>query len=271
MITSAHRTGIPVAHGKDLDNVETENPHKRILIIDDEIETINLVKYILMDAGMDVISATTGDEAIKKTAQTIPDAILLDLMIPDMDGWKVYDEIRKTTNAPVIIISGLSGKEYVVRGLRSGAEDYISKPFYPSELVARINRVTQHPGRMHLSQIFRFPAFGLMIDSNTREVTYEDKVIVLPVREFKVLAALARRPGHWVDLGTIAFEVWNDTQTRVQNRIKYLVFLLRSQLEKDPRNPRLILSREGLGYKLAVSPGFEHLKEGGDARLNLTG
>ncbi len=220
---------------------------------------------------MDVFSATTGDEAIKRVTDSTPDVILLDLMMPDMDGWMLFDEIRRQTAAPVIFLSALAGKEYVVRGLRSGADDYITKPFYPSELVARINRVTQHPGRIHLSQIFRFPEFGLVIDSNTREVTYAGKVTVLPTREFKVLAALARRPGQWVDLGTIAFDVWNDSQIRVQNRIKYLVFLLRSQLEKDPRNPRLIVSREGLGYKLAVSPGAEHLKEGGDVWLKNAG
>ncbi len=271
MVTSADRTGVPVAHGKDLDNLAIDNPHRRILIVDDEIETVNLIKYILMDAGMDVISATTGYEAIQRTARNMPDAILLDLMIPDMDGWKVYEEIRKITNAPVIMLSAMAGKENVVRGLRSGADDYICKPFYPSELVERINRVTRNSGHVHMSQVFRFPSFGLLIDCHTREVTYGGKVIVLPAREFKVLATLARRPGQWVNLATIAFEVWSDTQTRVQNRIKYLVFLLRSQLEKDPRNPRLIVSREGLGYKLAVSAGFDQSEEGGDARLNLTG
>ncbi len=132
-----------------------------------------------------------------------------------------------------------------------------------TELVARVNRVSSRSKITHFSQIYRFPLNDLVIDSNTREVMYDGKVIILPTREFGVLASLARRPGQWVDLATIAFEVWNDSKIQVQSRIKYLVFLLRSQLEKDPRNPRLILSRESLGYKLAVSPGLETKREGG--------
>jgi DNA-binding response OmpR family regulator len=159
-----------------------------------------------------------------------------------------------------MIISALSDKDDVVRGLNIGADDYIAKPFHPSELVARINRVTHQRSSLHFSQIFKFPAAGLEIDSNTREVLYNGRMAVLPMREFGVLVALARRPGQWVDLATIAYEVWNDSTIRIQSRIKYLVFLLRSKLERDPGNPRLIVSREGLGYKLAVSTGTEILK-----------
>jgi DNA-binding response OmpR family regulator len=262
MLTSAAGESTPFIRGQDLDNLELESPHKRIMIIDDEVDTVDLVKYVLMEAGMDVISASTGDEAIKRITQNSPDVILLDLMMPDIDGWRMYEEIRQVTNVPVIIVSALTDKDYVVRGLKFGADDYIAKPFYPSELVARINRVSRRTSLFHLSQIYKFPANGLVIDSNTREVMVDGKVIILPAREFGVLASLARRPGQWVDLATIAFEVWNDSKILVQSRIKYLVFLLRSQLERDPRNPRLILSREGLGYKLAVTPGLGSAREG---------
>jgi DNA-binding response OmpR family regulator len=261
MITSASNANITVRRGIDLDVLEADVPHKRVLIVDDEVDTIGLVKQILISAGLDVVSASNGPEAIKRITQSGPDVILLDLMMPGMDGWAVYDQMRKLTNAPVMIISALADTEDIVRGLRIGADDYIAKPFHPSELVARITRVTSQHRQYHLSQIFKFPANALEIDSNTREVRFEGKEIVLPAREFGVLASLARRPGRWVDLATIAFEVWNDSNVHIQSRIKYLVFLLRSQLEKDPGNPRLIVSREGLGYKLAVSPGLENKKE----------
>jgi len=170
-----------------------------------------------------------------------------------MDGWEIYQELRRLTNAPVMIVSALNNKEDVVRGLRIGADDYITKPFYPSELVARINRVTSRRKAIHPLKVFKFSDNDLEIDSNTREVSYAGKVTILPPREFGVLSALARRPGQWVDLSTIAAEVWGDSNVTVQNRIKYLVFLLRSHLEIDPGKPRLFMSREGLGYKLAVS------------------
>jgi two-component system, OmpR family, response regulator VicR len=271
MSTSAAGESTPLVRGQDLDNLEFDSPHRRIMIIDDEVDTVDLVKYVLMEAGMDVISAYTGDEAIKRITQNSPDVILLDLMMPDIDGWRMYEEIRQVTKIPVIIVSALTDKEHVVKGLKFGADDYIAKPFYPSELVARINRVSSKTHLHHLSQIYRFPANGLVIDSNTREVLVDGRKIILPAREFGVLASLARRPGRWVDLATIAVEVWNDSKILVQNRIKYLIFLLRSQLERDPKNPRLILSREGLGYKLAVPPGLGSHSEEGDGRLDSSG
>ena len=253
MFTSAAGVNTPIIRGKDLDILESESPHKRVMIVDDEADTINLVKYVLMDAGMDVISASSGQEAITRVSKNSPDVILLDLMMPDKDGWTVYKEIRKMTDVPVIFISALADADYIVKGLNTGADDYICKPFFPSELVARINRLPTKSKPINLGQVYRFPENGLVIDSNTREVAYGGRIIVLPAREFGVLASLARRPGQWVPLAAIAFDVWSDTTAQIQSRIKYLVFLLRSQLERDPRNPRLIISREGLGYKLAVS------------------
>ncbi len=253
MTTSTLFTSTPVEKGIDLDLLDSDIHHKLILVVDDEIDTVNLIKQILMNSGIDVISATSGPEALKRLAQNTPDAVLLDLMMPGMDGWMLYDQIRKMSSVPVLVVSAMTETDDIVRALQQGADDYVTKPFHPSELVARIRRVTAQRGSQHQSQIFKFPANGLEIDSNTREVTLEGRITVLPAREFGVLASLARRPGQWVDLATIAFDVWNDPNIHVQSRIKYLIFLLRSQLEKDPGNPRLIVSREGLGYKLAVS------------------
>jgi DNA-binding response OmpR family regulator len=250
-------TSSAVEKGIDLDRLDSEVHHKLIMVIDDEIDTVMLIKHILMNSGIDVISANSGPEALKRLSQSSPDVILLDLMLPGMNGWLLYDQIRKITSSPVLVVSALSDTDDIVRALQQGAYDYVTKPFHPNELVARINRVITQHGSYHQSQIFKFPANGLEIDSNTREVTLDGRVTVLPAREFGVLASLARRPGQWVDLATIAFDVWNDPNIHIQSRIKYLIFLLRSQLEKDPGNPRLIVSREGLGYKLAVSIDLE--------------
>lgn len=266
MASSAYVSAPTVEKGVDLDQLESEIHHKLVLVIDDEVDTVSLIKQVLMNSGIDVLSATCGTEAIKRLSQSAPDAILLDLMLPDMDGMSLYGEIRKISNAPVLVVSALADTDDIVRALHQGADDFVTKPFHPSELVARIIRVTAQRGQIHRSQIFKFPANGLEIDSNTREVTLDGRVTVLPSREFGVLAALARRPGKWVDLATIAFDVWNDPNIHVQSRVKYLIFLLRSQLEKDPGNPRLIISREGLGYKLAVSTDPD--RNGREAKRN---
>ena len=142
MLPSAREIPRTTQIGSDLDLLEPDHPHCRALIIDDESDTISLLKHIMINAGIDVASALDGPTALEKVARTWPDVILLDLMIPGMDGWEIFAKLRNLTNAPVMIVSALSDKEDVVHGLHIGADDYITKPFYPSELVARINRVT---------------------------------------------------------------------------------------------------------------------------------
>jgi DNA-binding response OmpR family regulator len=256
--------------GIDLDLFEAINPHKRVIIIDDEPDTVGLVKRVLMNAGIDVASAYNGSDALNRIKSSYPDLILLDLMIPDKDGWQLFEELRKNTSIPIFFISALNDVEEVVRGLELGADDYIAKPFYPSELVARINRTIRGHRDLHPMQVFRFQAEDLVIDCNTHEVEQNGRVIILPPREFGVLVSLARRPGQWVNHHIIALDVWNDSGMRVQQRIKYLVFLLRSQLEKNPGNPRLILNRDGLGYKLAVSPIIDSTENGINKTVSIS-
>lgn len=135
--------------GFDLDALDQASPRKRVLIVDDEIESTTLIKLVLMSAGLDVFGASSGKESMEKTRQRKPDIILLDLMMPSMDGWQTFENLRKITNAPVIFVSAKTDKFDIVRGLELGADDYVTKPFHPSELIARVKKVLSRPANAY--------------------------------------------------------------------------------------------------------------------------
>lgn len=244
-----------VIKGLDLDDIQSRTTTKRALIIDDDPDSVDLIKLIMRNAGMDVIGAFDGNEAIQKCAALQPNIILLDLMMPGMDGWETYASLRKMTDVPVIVVSAITKKEEVVKGLQLGFDDYVTKPFFPPELVARVKTVLRRVGEPKPVTVRVFPELGLSIDSETREVTLYGEIIQLTSREFSVIEVLARKAPRMVRYEEIAAEIWEDDGDKIRNRIKYLVYLLRQKLEKDPNNPRIILNREGLGYMLNVEPG----------------
>ena len=237
--------------GIDLDLVKDADKRLTALIVDDEPETIRMMKYVLMDAGMDVIGATSGLDAIDKCPHAQPDVILLDLMMPEMDGYETFRFLRNITNAPVLIVSARSQKDDIVEGLKFGADDYLTKPFYPSELVARINSVVKRARFVAPISVYTFPHLQLSVDLDSREVKLRGESFLLPRVEFEVLSVLAKFAPKLVTKEVIAHEVWGEDSDKIQKRIKYFVHILRKKLELDPRAPRIIISREGLGYRLA--------------------
>jgi two-component system KDP operon response regulator KdpE len=236
--------------GVDLDMVTSG--HKRItaMIVDDEPETIRMMKIILMGAGMDVIGAASGLDAIDKCPHSQPDVVLLDLMMPEMDGYETFHHLRTITSAPIMIVSARTLKDDVVEGLQFGADDYITKPFYPPELVARVNTVVRRTKYTPPVSTYSFPTIGLKVDSEAREITFREQKILLPSKEFEVFSVLVRFAPKLVSKEVIAREVWGEDNEKIQNRIKYFIHILRGKLEDDMSNPKLILSREGLGYRL---------------------
>lgn len=238
--------------GIDLDLLVDGSARKRALIIDDEVEHTTLLKLILMKAGMDVVGATSGAEAVQKCARSKPDLILLDLMMPNMDGWETFRRMRELTTAPIIIVSAKTAKEDIVRGFEVGADDYLTKPYHPAELVARVNRLLMRNIAVEKSNKLVFPDIDLTIDLEDHEVVMKRKSISLTGKAFELLVLLARAAPKNVSNETIAMEIWNEDSPKVQNRIKHLVFVLRQSMEIDPSHPKLILNREKIGYRLAV-------------------
>jgi len=239
----------PISVGVDLDEVYTSE-RRRILIVEDDIDTTMLLKHILRQAGFDVFSAENGKEALKKYVQTPPDLVLLDLMMPEMDGWEVLSHLRSSSNTPVMVISALSNKETIVNMLEQGVDDYLTKPFFIDEVVARINAVLRRAKRVHDSSRLTFPKVELTIDLKTKEVTYRGQNVQLTSREFSVLAVLAKNAPALVRYETISQSVWGKDSQKTRQRIKYLVYLLRRKFDRIYPEFELLTNVGRQGYKL---------------------
>jgi DNA-binding response OmpR family regulator len=179
--------------------------------------------------------------------------VLLDIMMPDMDGWETLKYIRQMTEVPVMFISALGRKQDVVRGFQAGVDDYVTKPFHSEELIERVRAVLRRAQKPKEISRFVFPQVGLIIDQMNQEVIFGEHTISLTQREFAVLAVLAKHAPAIVSYETIASEVWGEDETNAANarkRTKYLVYLLRRKFnDADPEN-NLIVNVDRLGYKL---------------------
>lgn len=247
--------GSPNSLGMDLDAISRIPYRPRVLIVDDDQDMVTLLKQILRQAGFDVAGAFTGNEAISKCSVANPDVILLDLMMPEMDGWAIYQDLRKITDAPVMIVTAVSNKDSVVRGLQVGADDYLTKPFYNAEVIARVQNILRRTGSRTSHKAYYFPEIKLRLDLETRNVQLRDQSIQLSAKEFAVLELLAKQAPSMVPYKKIAMDVWGLDNPDVRKRIKYLIFLLRRKLEADPGSPSIILTVERVGYRLQTHPG----------------
>jgi two-component system KDP operon response regulator KdpE len=208
---------------------------------------------------MDVVGAFSGKEAIQKCSDSHPTVILLDLMMPEMDGWETFHSIRQMTDVPVIVVSADTKKENVVKGLNLGFDDYVTKPFFPPELVARVNTVLRRATGAGPITKRVFPVVELTIDFETHELSLRGKEVRLSSREFALLEILAIKAPRLVRYEEIATKIWGDDNIKIRNRIKYLIYLLRQKVEEDPSDPQLVLNREGLGYQLDIGEKPEML------------
>ena len=176
-ITEFHRTAFvnqspaSASRGIDLDLIYGMANRSRVLIIDDDPDMVGLLKEILRTAGFDVVGALGCREALKKCTDFPPSLIMLDLMMPEIDGWQTFSSLREVTSAPVIVVSAITNKEEVVHGLQIGADDYVTKPFFNAEIVARVNSVLRRAKSSELPDRYSFPEFNLVINIDTKEVS----------------------------------------------------------------------------------------------------
>ena len=241
----------PPAAGLDLDAVQELGSQRVVMVVEDDPDTLNLLKLTLRRAGMNVVGASDGKQALRKWMDANPSVVLLDLMMPEMDGWETLSQLRAISDAPIIILSALSQKENIVRGLKEGADDYVSKPFVGDEVVARIEAALRRSGPSQPVSVLVFPDQGLSVDLPAHQVTLGEQLIDLTPREFAVLEILARQHPKPVSYDTLAREVWGEDNEKIRERIKWIVYLLRQKIEKDPSRPELILNKTRFGYQLA--------------------
>ena len=238
--------------GIDLDSLK-QSDRKTVMVVDDEPDTITLLKQVFINNGFNVSGALSGKEALRKLIDVNPSIIILDLLMPGMDGLETLAEIHKISNVPVIILSAVDQKEEIVKALRSGTDDYVTKPFNNDELIARVNSVLRRAEKTTAITSLSFPEVNLAIDVKTYEVTYKNKKIQLTGKMFEVLTILGKNAPKVVNYQELAETVWGENTTSVRNRLKYLVYLLRKEfLQVDP-DFDIIQNIDRLGYKLIVN------------------
>lgn len=235
--------------GVDLDELEPVS-RRRILVVDDEPDTITLLKHIFINDGFNVAGALSGKEAIKKINDINPSIVILDLLMPEMDGRQTLDAIRKINDIPVIVLSAVNQKEEIVNLLENGVDDYITKPFNSAEVTARVHAVLRRAEKPMVMNILSFPGVDLIIDLETYEVTYRGSTIQLTGKMFEVLALLAKSAPKVVNYQELTEKVWGENSSSVRNRLKYLVYLLRQEFLKIDGEVELIENIDRLGYKL---------------------
>ncbi|MHC1740675.1 MAG: response regulator transcription factor [Anaerolineaceae bacterium] len=246
------KNNFSASSGIDLDNLARVD-RKTVMVIDDEPDTITLLKQIFINNGFNVSGALSGKEALRKLADVNPSIIILDLLMPEMDGIETLEEIHKVSNVPVIILSAVDRKEDIVRALRAGTDDYVTKPFNNDEVIARVNSVLRRAQKITAVTSLNFPDVNLSIDMKTYEVNYSGKKIQLTGKMFEVLTILAKNAPKVVNYQELAESVWGENSTSVRNRLKYLVYLLRKEFLQVDENFDIIQNIDRLGYKLVVN------------------
>jgi len=235
--------------GIDLDMVHTTE-RARVMIIDDEPDTVTLLKLIFQREGFDVSGALSGSEALEKLQSVQPALILLDLMMPVMDGWETFTRLRQFTDIPVIVISALGQSEHIVRALKMGVDDYVTKPFNQAEVIARSHALLRRTGVNREINRMVFPAIEMVLDLNSQEVFYRGERIQLTGKMFEVMLILAKGAPKVVSYDDITTQIWGETGPGVRNRLKYLVYLLRQEFNAADDGKGVIKNVDRLGYKL---------------------
>jgi len=234
--------------GIDLD--ETLKRNKKVLIIDDDPDTIELMKRILRLADFDVASARTGSDAVMITEKIQPDIILLDLMMPEVDGRLTLKNLREITHVPVIVVSALIDKTNIVDLLNLGSDDYITKPFHRDELVARIQAVLRRSRLLSVIDGVSIPETGLAVNFSKREVLFQGEFVQLSPKEYELIELLVKQMPHVVKYKEIASEIWGENNSYVKNRIKYLVHTIRAKFEEIEPGVNVIITADRVGYRI---------------------
>ena len=226
---------------------------KRVLVVDDDVKTVELVKLYLERDGYQVLAAYDGIEALRLARESFPDLIILDLMLPDIDGLEVCRVLRHESDVPIIMLTAKSTDQDKLAGLGLGADDYVTKPFSPKVLVARVWAVLRRlPGERGPEEIKRGE---LSINFTKHEALLAGRPLDLTIVEFKLLGVIAKEPGRVFSRANLIEEALGYDFEGFDRTIDVHILNLRRKLESDPSHPRYIKTVYGIGYKFA---GGEH-------------
>jgi len=223
-----------------------------VLIIDDDVSLCQVLQLSLGRLGFEVEIAHDAIAGLQKAYAVRPDAVLLDIMMPTMDGWEACRRFREMTDVPLIMLTALGAQKDVVKGLNLGADDYVVKPVTADELAARIKAVMRRAARAKAHETNQKPILSvdnLVIDFNKYEVTVDGKRIDLSPTEFRLLSVLARYKGRVLPHEFLLTEVWGAEYVGEIDYLRLYISYLRRKLEKDPSKPALIHNEWGVGYR----------------------
>ena len=227
---------------------------ERILVVDDEYLVLELIRRSLEQANYEVTLAADGSAALQLFHKVQPHLVVLDLMMPGMSGWEVCSRLRAFSTVPIIMLTALTAQEDIIKGLNAGADDYVVKPFQGKELLARVQAVLRRTRMSPPSKdlALRFGGGDLVIDSSNRRVLAYGEMVDLTPTEYDLLLFMAQSAGRILPTATIFEKVWSYDAEASQNSVKWYVWRLRNKIEKDPRDPRFIVTERGIGYRFTL-------------------
>ena len=221
----------------------------RILIVDDSSDVLTVLEAMLEAEGFDVVVAQDALSGLRAAYQDHPDAILLDVMMPDMDGFEACRRLREMTDVPIIFVTAKSSIENIVQGLSLGADDYVVKPFERSELISRLSACLRRTGE-HTDEggDYLFPAESVVLDCDRHELVVGTRTVYLTPKEFDVLRLLVRHVGKVLSTNAILTRVWGPDWIGEPDLVKQYIYRLRQKIEPDPSSPRYLHTVRGGGY-----------------------
>jgi DNA-binding response OmpR family regulator len=224
-----------------------------ILLVDDEPLYLRLLKVNLESEGYEIVSAPNGEEALEMVSQEIPDLIIMDVMMPKLDGIATCNRIRQFSNVPIILLTALGDEQDKVNGLNIGADDYVVKPFSATELVARVRAVLRRTqGQKDANESRIFTHGNLKIDIAKAEVWKNDHQVYLSATEYKLLIHFAHQLGKVLTAEDLLSATWGVSYKEEKEILWVSIARLRQKLEDDPHNPVHIVTRTGLGYQMPL-------------------
>lgn len=222
----------------------------KILVVDDDPTLLRFLQDFLREEKYSVIAAANGNEALRQAYREHPDLVVVDVMMPGMDGWEVTARLRELSDVPIILLTAKSSEADKLRGFGLGVDDYLTKPFSFAELNARIQAVLNRARHKPLSERNILQIGDLEVDLDRREVRRAGQTLTLTPTEFRLLEVLARNAGKAVAETELVREVWGAYRQENTTTVRRYIFLLRKKIEPQPDEPRYILTVRGYGYRL---------------------
>ena len=247
--------------------MDTSFRGRRILAVDDEARMVRFIRLNLEHDGFQVVEAYNGTQALEQLRTNLPDLVLLDVMMPDIDGFEVLRMIRETNNIPVIMLTAKGDEEDRIKGLELGADDYITKPFSPRELVSRVRAVLRRTDTTTTSTRGLIKVDErLKIDFNRREVWVDGELVKLRPTEYRLLYHLVQNAGWVLTHEQLLTKVWGYEYRDEPHYVRLYINYLRKKIEEDPADPKYILTERGIGYRFV---DFHRQTPGAKPEINL--